>query len=63
MPDKHIFFPVIDSRVFGLELSIILGNVLVLVLLILVLAHVNEDNKKPMKQGAMLLFAITGKLS
>ncbi|XP_071137578.1 uncharacterized protein [Mytilus edulis] len=50
---------IIDSRVFGLELAIILGNIIVLVLLILVLAHVYEESKKSMKQGAMFLFAIT----
>ncbi|XP_063402290.1 uncharacterized protein LOC134686550 [Mytilus trossulus] len=50
---------IIDSRVFGLAVGIITGNVIVLVLLILVLAHVSENNKKSMKTGALLLFTAT----
>lgn len=59
---ENTCFPVIDSRVFGLAVAIITGNVIVLVLSILVLAHVSENNKKSMKTVAMLLFTATGKL-
>lgn len=62
-PDENIFFlSVIDRRIFGLAVAIITGNVIVLVLSILVLAHVCKDNKKSMKTGAVLLFTATGKL-
>ncbi|VDI31506.1 Hypothetical predicted protein [Mytilus galloprovincialis] len=50
---------VIDRRLFGLAVAIITGNVIVLVLSILVLAHVCKDNKKSMKTGAVLLFTAT----
>ncbi|CAC5418059.1 unnamed protein product [Mytilus coruscus] len=49
----------IDSKVFGLSLGIILGNIIVLFLSILVLAHVYKEYAKSMKTGAMLMFATT----
>ncbi|XP_063402291.1 uncharacterized protein LOC134686551 [Mytilus trossulus] len=50
---------IIDSKVFGLSVGIIVGNIIVLVLTILVLAHTYKDYAKSMKTGAMLMFATT----
>lgn len=51
---------VLDKRVFGLAVAIILVNLFVLLLAILVVIANDKDTKKGLKALAMSLFTLTG---